>query len=67
MLYNILTTDGDVNGSVENLVHAVHLLGRALHVLCSHLCCDGFALLLCDRGETLCLQELDACALVSEV
>ena len=48
-------------------MHAVHLLGRALHVLCAHLGRDRFALLLCDRGETLSFEELDACALVSEI
>lgn len=62
-----MTANGHVNGSVEDLVHTGHLLGRALHVSSAHLCCDGFALLLCDGCEALCLEKLDASALVSEV
>jgi len=48
-------------------VHAGHLFGRALHVSSAHLCCDGFALLLCDGCEALCLEKLNASALISEI
>lgn len=65
--HDVLTAHSDVDGGVENLVHAGHLFRGALHVLGAHLGGDGFALLLCDGCEALGFEELDAGALVSEV
>ena len=63
----VLSSYRDVDGCVEDLVHAAHLFGRALHVECAHLLRDGFALLLRDGRQALGLKQLDAGALVAEV
>lgn len=63
----IATSDRSVDGRLEDLMHAVHLLGRAFHVHCAHLLSDGTALLLCDWCQALCFQQLDACSFVSQI
>lgn len=57
----------DVDGCVEDLVHAGHFLGRALHVPCTHLVGYGTPLRLGDGCQTLCPEELDAGAFGAEV
>lgn len=59
--------DDGVDGGIENLVDAGHLLTTALHVEGTHLLSDGLALVGGDGSETLGLEEVDAGALVTEI
>ena len=54
-------------GTLEDLLNALHLLAAALHVLCSHLLRNSQALLSGDRSEALRLEHVDACLLVTQV
>ena len=63
----VSTSNSNVDRSVEDLVHAVHLFGRALHVHGAHLVRDCAALLLCDGCQALRFEELDAGSLVAQV
>ena len=59
--------DGHLDGGVEDLLNARHLLGTALHVFGAHLACDGLALLRSDGCEALSFEELDTRALVPKI
>lgn len=62
-----MPADCGVDGCVEDLLYAAHLLGGALHVHSAHLLSNGFALLLSDWCQTLCLEKLDTGSLVTEI
>lgn len=57
----------DVNGLLEDLIDAAHLLAAALHVEGTHLLGNGLALLLSHGREALGLEQVDAGALGAEV
>ncbi len=57
----------DVDGLVEDLVDAAHLLATALHVLGAHLLSDGHGLLRRHGRQALRLQHLDARLLAPQV
>lgn len=56
-----------VDGGVENFVDAGHFFTAALHVESAHLLGDGLTLVGGDGGQSLCLEEVDAGALVAQV
>jgi hypothetical protein len=59
--------DDDVDGLLEDLVHATHFLAAAFHVEGAHFLGDLLALLLRDGREALGLEEVDAGSLCAEV
>lgn len=60
-------SDNCVDGKLKHLVDAGHFFAAALDVSSSHALCDGLALFGGDWCEALCLEELDACAFVTEI
>jgi hypothetical protein len=56
-----------VDGLLEDLIYASHLLATAFHVERAHLFGDLLALLLRDGSEALGLEEVDAGSLCAEV
>ena len=63
----VLSSHSNIDCSIEDLVHTTHLLRRALHVQSTHFLRNSLALCLCDWGQTLCFEELDTLAFMSEV
>lgn len=64
LLFNL---DNGINSLGKDLVHTAHLLTTAFHIDGTHSLGHALALLRCDGSQTLCLQELDACSLVSQI
>jgi hypothetical protein len=56
-----------IDGHIEYLVYARHLLGRTFHVHCAHLLRNGGSLRFCDGSEALSFEELDAGTFVAEI
>ena len=59
--------DNNVDSFCEDLCDTSHFLATALHISRSHLLRYCHSLLLCDRCQTLCLEELDAGSFCSKV
>ena len=59
--------DNSIDGRLEDFVDTRHFLGRTLHVKGAHLLGHSLALGNGDGGETLRFQEIDTCALVTEI
>jgi len=57
----------ELYGGVKDLMYTNHLFAGALHVHCTHFVRDGLALSSGHWCETLCFEEVDACALVAEI
>jgi hypothetical protein len=63
----VFATDGRVDGQLEDVVDALHLLAAALDVHGAHPFRDGLALFRRNGSETLSLEEVDAGPFRAEV
>lgn len=59
--------DDSVDGGFKDLMDTGHLFATAFHVEGTHLLSDSLALMMCDGGETLSSEEVDAGTLVAQV
>jgi hypothetical protein len=66
-LITSIVGDNCIDSLFEDLVHTGHLLAAALHISCSHLPSYIHPLLLSDGRQSLGFEEIDACALCSEI
>lgn len=65
-IYNLMA-HSRVDCELKDVLHTVHLFAAAFHVYGVHSFCNGLSLLWSHRCETLCFQQVDACALGPQV
>ena len=67
LLHLDFPSDCGIDRQLEDFIHTIHFLARALKVCRAHLLSDILSLLLSDGGQALSLEEVDAGAFSAEI